>query len=386
MKLILAMTLTALLSLGCSHPLEIVNEGDILSSSGTRDCSLPQYRAGLDNCKVNIVTGDYYETYTAVARDGWVFDRWEGCFDPDPPVESCAFNIPADVVEQHTLETMPPLRAVFRKEGPQQWATQFVYWNVVDPPPRITNIDQEVWIAQTAQESSWPLIWKWRGETIVGGSLGLLQESAESGDALARFSLWNAIDATGDNCRAFDGRSQGYTCEIAVTIDSSKFYRLRVWLVDTTFEGRWWVAWLFEEDETGAVVAHTIGRIQMPQSYTAIDPASLANYSKYYGDSVPRCSEVPQSQAVFARPAVNYTGTADEYTAYAEYDSSYTPSGNGCRTITGGGEPSGAFTRSIPIEDSNDEVKAVRVFLGGLGGLEHSVEPGASLPPAVPRR
>ena len=59
MKLILAATLTAFLCLGCSHPLEIVNEGDILSSSGNRDCSLPQYRAGLDNCRVNIVTGDY---------------------------------------------------------------------------------------------------------------------------------------------------------------------------------------------------------------------------------------------------------------------------------------------------------------------------------------
>ena len=49
----------------CSHPLEIVGEGDIVSSTGTNDCSLEEQPCD------NYVTGDYKVTYMAVPRSGW---------------------------------------------------------------------------------------------------------------------------------------------------------------------------------------------------------------------------------------------------------------------------------------------------------------------------
>ena len=62
--------LTAIILLGaCKQPLEIHGgEGDILSQSGMRDCSLEDYLAGLPNCVDNTVENEAYEeVYTARA-------------------------------------------------------------------------------------------------------------------------------------------------------------------------------------------------------------------------------------------------------------------------------------------------------------------------------
>ncbi len=48
---------------GCSHPLEIAGEGDILSASGERDCSLEEYNSGAPNCSENYINGAYDEIY-----------------------------------------------------------------------------------------------------------------------------------------------------------------------------------------------------------------------------------------------------------------------------------------------------------------------------------
>ena len=68
---------------GCSHPLEIVGHGDIISSSGEHDCLLE------DNPCTNYVIGDYDVTYTAMPRAGWSFSEWEGCGEQWP---DCSFQ------------------------------------------------------------------------------------------------------------------------------------------------------------------------------------------------------------------------------------------------------------------------------------------------------
>jgi hypothetical protein len=96
---------------GCTHPLDILGEGDILSSSGDNDCLLEN-----SPCEA-VALGDYVETYTAVARPGHEFVGWEGCFAPDNT--QCNHNVPADVVLQFWFETAPPLVAKFAPECEQ---------------------------------------------------------------------------------------------------------------------------------------------------------------------------------------------------------------------------------------------------------------------------
>lgn len=98
----------------CSHPIEIVGEGDVLSATGTRSCYLEEFQAGEENCTKNIVQGAYNETYYAVPRDGWQFDHWVN-YCTDAINNECAFNIPADAVQKNWGTTVPSLVAVFAK-------------------------------------------------------------------------------------------------------------------------------------------------------------------------------------------------------------------------------------------------------------------------------
>lgn len=88
----------------CSHPLEITGEGDIVSSSGAKNCSLENQPCS------NLVVGNYNVSYTAVPRSGWEFLTWENCGTQHP---NCAIDIPASIVDQNWGKVMPPLRAVF---------------------------------------------------------------------------------------------------------------------------------------------------------------------------------------------------------------------------------------------------------------------------------
>lgn len=91
----------------CSHPLEIVGHGDILSESLSRNCSYE------DQPCSNVVTDAYSETYTARPRAGWVFSHWENyCLDG---IEACQFDIAEDIVRKNWQKTMPPLVAHFRQ-------------------------------------------------------------------------------------------------------------------------------------------------------------------------------------------------------------------------------------------------------------------------------
>ena len=114
MRALFALALVGLLA-ACSHPLEPVGEGDILSASGDRDCLLEDYKAGEDNCMRNLVKDDYKETYYAQPRPGWRFERWENqCLDVKE--NQCSFDFPGSMVFKFWGGTMPPLRAIFVRE------------------------------------------------------------------------------------------------------------------------------------------------------------------------------------------------------------------------------------------------------------------------------
>lgn len=95
----------------CSHPLEILGQGDITSSTGVNDCSLEQ-----QPCE-NIVVDDYFVTYIAVPREGWRFVRWQGCGSQFP---TCSYSLPGSIVSNFTDQTMPSLVAVFEPDVPVQ--------------------------------------------------------------------------------------------------------------------------------------------------------------------------------------------------------------------------------------------------------------------------
>lgn len=113
LKLITA-GLSLLVVQACSHPIEIVGEGDVLSASGKRTCLLEDFAAESINCSKNYVAGAYQETYYATARAGWQFERW-GNYCTNTTSNACSFNVSADVVQTYWGETMPPLRAIFAK-------------------------------------------------------------------------------------------------------------------------------------------------------------------------------------------------------------------------------------------------------------------------------
>jgi len=108
-----AMALGSILFItACSHPLEIDGEGDILSSSGNRDCLLEDFAASQTNCTENNVVGEYDETYFAAPRTGWQFEGWEN-YCTDSVVNECSFSVSSGTVFQFWGETVPALIAVF---------------------------------------------------------------------------------------------------------------------------------------------------------------------------------------------------------------------------------------------------------------------------------
>ncbi len=89
--------LLLLLSVACTHRFEIDGRGDLLSSSGERDCVMEQ-----GFCEYRI-TEAYNEVFTAVARPGWVFDRWVGCLEKNG--NECSFSVSAEIVRENYGET-----------------------------------------------------------------------------------------------------------------------------------------------------------------------------------------------------------------------------------------------------------------------------------------
>ena len=173
----LALSCVALLT-ACSHPLEIVGEGDILSASGDRSCLLEEYRAEAENCVDNTVSGAYQETYYAQPRSGWTFDRWENyCIDATN--NECSFDVSVDVVQQAWGQTASPLRAVFVEN---------------DPAPEVCNTvfdENDVYIIDLSEDSETP------------GACGLLDDENDIADCVAG-KIRAAFDHTPECLSTFD--------------------------------------------------------------------------------------------------------------------------------------------------------------------------------------
>ncbi|MEZ5501404.1 MAG: hypothetical protein R3E50_01655 [Halioglobus sp.] len=75
LKLVSSAVVLTLLQ-ACSHPIDIVGQGDVISASGTRNCLLEDHAAALDKCTKNYVVWAYQEPYSATPRPGWFFDHW----------------------------------------------------------------------------------------------------------------------------------------------------------------------------------------------------------------------------------------------------------------------------------------------------------------------
>jgi hypothetical protein len=123
---------------GCSHPIEIVGEGDVLSASGTRNCYYEDFLACAENCSKNLVVHEYVETYYAVPRAGWEFDKWLN-YCTNSNSDECAFNIPANVVKNSWGATVPPLVAVFTKTAPPPPEPVAMYSYALDAAGNLLN-------------------------------------------------------------------------------------------------------------------------------------------------------------------------------------------------------------------------------------------------------
>ena len=104
-----------LVAAACNKPIEIVGEGDVMSATGTRDCTYADHEAGATNCTVNAIVGAYDETYTAEPADGWHFHRWVN-YCTDATDNTCSFDLSADVIDDFQGITGNPLTAIFRPD------------------------------------------------------------------------------------------------------------------------------------------------------------------------------------------------------------------------------------------------------------------------------
>jgi endo-1,4-beta-xylanase len=118
-----AATVCCLLLLGaCSHPIEIVGEGDIWSLAG-RTCTLENHQEAASTCTENYAVYAYQETYYATPRNGWRFDHWVNYCDTTT-ANQCTFNVSASDVRKFWFKAVPPLRAVFVPEEAPQTLSQ----------------------------------------------------------------------------------------------------------------------------------------------------------------------------------------------------------------------------------------------------------------------
>lgn len=110
--------------IGCSHPVDIEGNGDVLSASGERDCLLE------DAPCTHLVVGNYQESYQALPREGYHFSHWRGC---RTLTGACAFDIDAQLVRQWWGATAPPLAAVFSPNGQVTASLRASRTNCVSP-------------------------------------------------------------------------------------------------------------------------------------------------------------------------------------------------------------------------------------------------------------
>jgi hypothetical protein len=259
------------------------------------------------------------------------------------------------------------------KAAQQKWAAAYVNWTF-DSAPNGRNLDQQIWLPTPSYASFFTMNWNWTNTPNVGGYMGLQTDAA--GDGNVRFSLWNATEAKGTDCRTFGGEGVGYTCMLPIKIDSNKYYRLRLWRTAGDNSGQWWGGWLIEEKD-GNLIEHAIGQIKVAANQNTFSASSVSNFSEYWGTAVSTCDQVPISIAGFSPPAINYKGEGTGiYEAYSKLAGGTLPDGNICKT---GSENQGADTTFKPYNFEFGE--GMIVFMGGKA-TDHTLDrkPLATVP------
>lgn len=110
----IALISSLLLLQACSHPLEIIGEGDIVDLNGSgHGCTLEQFQSRDEACTENMVVYEYNVNYQAVPRPGWQFVRWDGPCSGNSIAPNCSWNVSAEEVKKYWTKVMPATVAVF---------------------------------------------------------------------------------------------------------------------------------------------------------------------------------------------------------------------------------------------------------------------------------
>lgn len=178
-----------------------------------------------------------------------------------------------------------------------RWGAVYQHWSLSAPA---SNIDTWMWPSMANDAMFFTQVFSIEGS---GSYMGLQQDGG--GGRKVRFSIWNATafresSVEGAACRRFGGEGVGMTCTIPYAWETGRWYRLRIWMLDSDAEGRqWWGAWVM--DDTGR--EQRVGDIRAPGPGLI---TSTSSFNEYYGpaEGFP-CGRPPPSAVHVYQPLVD---------------------------------------------------------------------------------
>ncbi|MEO8862459.1 MAG: hypothetical protein ABI358_13615 [Ginsengibacter sp.] len=241
----------------------------------------------------------------------------------------------------------------------QQYANAYTFWDFGQGADNVQNVEQKIWIAKPANGTQWVMTWAWVADPAHGGYLGFNTDGDGKGQAL--FSLWNATEATGGNCKEFGGEGVGWSCRTPFEIRPDVFYLLRLARTRTDADGVWWGAWIVENPGADEAKETALGEIKVKSEMNVIRGNSINNFSEYYGQTQEKCGTVPLSIFGVAPPAINKDENGN-YSRTAKLNGSSDPQQNPCKT---GDEAQGTLFKVENYALSTNG--GALIFLGGNG-------------------
>lgn len=256
----------------------------------------------------------------------------------------------------------------------QQYANAYTFWDFGQGTDNVLNVEQKIWIAMPANATQWVMTWAWVADPAHGGYLGF--NTDDNGKAQALFSLWNATEATGGNCKEFGGEGVGWSCRTPFEIRPDVFYLLRLARTRTDADGVWWGAWITENPGADDAKETFLGEIKVKSEMNFIRGNSINNFSEYYGQTQEKCGTVPLSVLGVAPPAINKDENGN-FSRTAKLNGSSDPQQNPCKT---GDEAQGTLFK---VENYALGVNGgALIFLGGTGN-DHTLPDNIQKPAGV---
>jgi hypothetical protein len=246
----------------------------------------------------------------------------------------------------------------------QQYANAYTYWDFGEDVNDVQNVEQKIWVAMPAPSTQWVMTWAWVADPAHGGYLGFNTDDNGKGQAL--FSLWNASEASGGNCKEFGGEGVGWSCRTPFEIRQDVLYLLRLSRTRQDADGVWWGAWIVENPGSDESKETSLGEIKVKSEMNLIRGNSINDFSEYYGQTLQKCSSVPLSIFGVAPPAANKDGSGN-YSRNSKFSSSSNPQENPCKT---GDESQGALFK---VENYDfGSANGALIFFGGTEN-DHSL-------------